>query len=307
MRRPTSFVLSALVAAALAMPMPADAQATRRGGGSSGDSGSSGGGATTRSSPSGGGGGGSAAPRVAVPRVSAPPPSSAGSSGSSSRAGDGSSRPSGTVSSGSRVRSTGSAATSGVATGASRSRGNRAAIGSAQPRGTGGGPSTPSIWVPYYPWYSYGPSSHFGLWSRYSWYDPFGYNFYGYGYPYGYGYGGYGGYGPFGYDPFGFGVGHHYWGTPYYVTVNDEDDRRDEAFGSLRLRASPDHARVYVDGALAGTVDDFNGLTNHLELQQGVHQIELRADGYEVYTVEVEVEAGKTRTARASLERLGDQ
>ena len=153
--------------------------------------------------------------------------------------------------------------------------------------------------MPYYPWYSFGPSSHFGIWSRYSWYDPFGYH-YGYGYPYGYG-----GLGLFGYDPYGFGYGHHYWGAPYYVSVDDQyEDERDRTIGSLRLRASPEHARVYVDGALAGTVDDFNGFSNHLELEQGVHHIELRADGYEVYSTEVDVEAGKTLTERASLKQL---
>jgi hypothetical protein len=72
----------------------------------------------------------------------------------------------------------------------------------------------------------------------------------------------------------------------------------------VRLRASPENAQVYIDGALAGTVDDFNGLSNHLELERGVHQLELRAEGYEVYTTEIEVEAGRTRTTRASLKRL---
>lgn len=302
MRRPISFVITAVITAALALPVPADAQTTRRGGGSSGDSGSSAG-ATTRTSPSDGGSSGrSAAPRVAVPRVNSPAPGASGPSSSrpSSRPGGVSSRPSGTSSgSPARVRSAGTSSTAGLAAGASRTRNARAITGFAQPRGETVGPSSPSIWVPYYPWYSYGPSSHFGIWSRYSWYDPFGYP-YAYGYPYGYG-----GYGRFDYDPFGF--GHHYWGAPHYVVVDDRYDEerdRDRSFGSLRLRANPDHARVYIDGALAGTVDDFSGLSNHLEVEAGVHQLELRAEGYEVYSAEIEVEAGKTRTARASLKQL---
>jgi hypothetical protein len=204
-----------------------------------------------------------------------------------------------------RVRSAGLSSTSALSTGATRNRGSRSAVGYAQPRGTVGGPGQPSfVFLPYYPWYSSGLSGYLGYgydpwgygfssWSRYgSRYDPFGY-------PYGYG--------MFGSDPFGFGYGHQYWGAPYYVSVGDsyDDDReRDRTIGSLRLRVSPDTARVYVDGALAGTVDDFNGLSDHLELEQGIHQIEIRADGYEVYQTEVEVEAGKTRTARASLKRL---
>ena len=74
--------------------------------------------------------------------------------------------------------------------------------------------------------------------------------------------------------------------------------------GSIRLRANPDSAKVYVDGALVGTVDDFNGLRNHLELDGGTHKIELRADGYESYTGEITVEVGKTITERISLKKI---
>jgi hypothetical protein len=72
----------------------------------------------------------------------------------------------------------------------------------------------------------------------------------------------------------------------------------------LRLRISPAEALVYVDGALAGTVDDFNGLTNHLELAAGEHTIEVRAAGYDTLVLTVDVEEGKTITQRGELERL---
>jgi hypothetical protein len=71
--------------------------------------------------------------------------------------------------------------------------------------------------------------------------------------------------------------------------------------GSVRFRANPSSARVYVDGALAGTVDDFDGLGNHLRLEAGRHFVELRADGYEPYSTEILVPNGRTLTTRATL------
>ena len=72
----------------------------------------------------------------------------------------------------------------------------------------------------------------------------------------------------------------------------------------IRFRANPKHARVYVDGALVGTVDEFDGLSNHLEIEAGRHQIELRADGYQSYTSEIAVRADRTVTERASLKKV---
>jgi hypothetical protein len=188
----------------------------------------------------------------------------------------------------------------GVASGLTRTRGARPIEGSARPRPILGGVDDPRF-IGWYPWYGSRFSGYFGYgaydpwlfgsswgWSRYGWYDPFWR-------PYGYSI----------FDPYGFGYGHHYWGTPYVVMDRDDDD--DDVYqnyGSLRIRADPKSARVYVDGALAGTVDDFDGLTSHLPLAQGVHQIEIRADGYETYSAEVTIEAGKTRTERARLERV---
>ena len=76
------------------------------------------------------------------------------------------------------------------------------------------------------------------------------------------------------------------------------------AMGSIRLKASPDTAMVYVDGAVAGRVSEFDGLTNHLKLSTGAHAIELRADGYETYRSEINVAAGKTLTERMTLKKI---
>jgi hypothetical protein len=58
-----------------------------------------------------------------------------------------------------------------------------------------------------------------------------------------------------------------------------------------------------VDGALVGVVDEFDGLTNHLQLDPGRHQIEVRAAGYESYVADVNVTDGKTTTTRAKLKK----
>ena len=74
--------------------------------------------------------------------------------------------------------------------------------------------------------------------------------------------------------------------------------------GSVRLKVSPSSARVYIDGALVGVVDDFDGLTRHLELEAGRYALELRADGYKTYVGEVLVSAGRTKTERVSMQLI---
>lgn len=49
---------------------------------------------------------------------------------------------------------------------------------------------------------------------------------------------------------------------------------------SVRIEVTPREAEVYVDGYLAGTVDDFDGFFQRLHLPPGEHHIELHLDGY---------------------------
>jgi hypothetical protein len=137
-------------------------------------------------------------------------------------------------------------------------------------------------------WYGHGYGYYPGRWNRY---------------PYGFGYGllGYFPYAGY-YDPYvPYGYGGSYYGGSYR-----DDDRDSRRMGSIRLRVSPRVARVYIDGALVGTVDDFDGLVNHLDVEAGAHQLELRADGYEPYSTDITVAAGKTMTERAKLKRTGN-
>jgi hypothetical protein len=80
-------------------------------------------------------------------------------------------------------------------------------------------------------------------------------------------------YGPWGY-PYGYGGGYPY---PYpgqypYRYYSDDAD--------LRIQTTPRETEVYVDGAQAGIVDDFDGVFQRLHLRPGEHEITLYLQGY---------------------------
>ena len=155
-------------------------------------------------------------------------------------------------------------------------------------------------WGRWYPWYgsgfgwnlgfvTYNPW-HYGAarwyWGRYGfWYDPFIYD-------------------PFFYDPYSYGYG----GGGYSSGGGGRDDYDEpkSMVGSIRLKVNPSSAQVYVDGALVGTADDFDGFSDHLELDGGKHTIEIRAEGHETYTA---TQAGEwdpdSCTARPSVVQAG--
>jgi len=287
MTRLTTIFTSVAVATALLLPAAAGAQATRRGGGS--DSGGSSSSGSRGGSDSGGG-------SVAVPRNPSPQPSpSPRGEGGPAPSNSGSARPSGSRApavSDTRVAPTGSNRGSQEL----RLRSAQAARGIAQPRGDmRPAPREPLHYVSRWnPWYGYGPSSYYGYgyygynpllyggaswsWNRYGWHDAYLFD------PYGYA----------GYAPY-------YWQSS--GRINSDRDNGVPT-GSLRLRVNPGHARVYVDGALAGIASEFGGLTNHLTIPAGPHQIELRADGFASRSIEVNVVEGRTRTERLGLKRL---
>src|SRR5262245_33294018 len=82
----------------------------------------------------------------------------------------------------------------------------------------------------------------------------------------------YGGYGPL-YRPY-------YWPSyygPYYGPYGGYGYSRDPyATGAVRLKVHPKQARVLVDGYFAGTVDDFDGGFQQLDLKPGRHEITLK-------------------------------
>jgi len=292
MTRSASLATSIVVAIALALPATATGQAAerRRSGGSSAS--------RPASSPS--------SPAPARVRTAAPASQPAPSTSQVA----------------SRTRGTTGTSGAGAASEASfdsggRSRGVRAAQSTARPRPPYSGPGPNSNWY-YYP--SAHPS-YVGYYPGY--YGSPGYGFHfsvGFGYGYGYGYSPYWytpHYGLYPYDPFFYGYAPYYYppaGYGFYSSYQSSGSNagdRDDGYrpevqpptGSLRLRVSLTTAKVYLDGALAGSVDDFDGLTGHLKVEAGTHEIELRADGYQPYATSVTIDAGKTRTERATLRR----
>ena len=136
---------------------------------------------------------------------------------------------------------------------ARRERGDRPQVGTAGQRTRPLFQDTPYQYTtrPYpYWWYSaYAPGfgyAGYDLWSwgrrPGPWWDP-----------------GYGGYGLYGLDPYGLGYGFGGYGGYGGYSGSSYSSRSERDFGrpsgSIRLRVSPRDAKVYVDGALVGTVD----------------------------------------------------
>ncbi len=111
---------------------------------------------------------------------------------------------------------------------------------------------------------------------------------YGYGYTHGYGHG------------FGHGYGHYslYRYEPYR-----------SYYGSVRIELEPkelrNEARVYLEGARLGVVDDFDGIFQRLTLDPGKHEIEIRLDGYRTFRQQVFVSPHRTQKLRHRMESGG--
>ncbi len=144
---------------------------------------------------------------------------------------------------------------------------------------------------PYY--YPYRRGLTIGFFAGFGY--PYGYPYYGYpyyGYPYYSGYYGYGAYGGYGYGPYGYAVP-----PPSYVSM-----RPGGAYGGVRIQGAPRDGQVFVDGYYVGIVDDFDGLTQHLNLEAGAHQIEIRLPGQQPIAFDVNVQAGQTITIHAGIQ-----
>jgi hypothetical protein len=138
--------------------------------------------------------------------------------------------------------------------------------------------SRPAVGVGLY----YGPSVYYRPWYR-SYYPGF-YGFYGYPFYYN-GWYPYGGYSPYYY-------GGYYGGYAYYDS-------------SVRLQVSPRETEVFVDGYLAGTVDDFDGVFQRLHLEPGEHDLELFLSGHRSFQQKVYLQPGKTFNVRHDMAQLG--
>lgn len=72
-----------------------------------------------------------------------------------------------------------------------------------------------------------------------------------------------------------------------------------------RLQVTPPQTEVYIDGALAGVVDQFDGVFQRLRLSPGTHEMALYLDGHRTFVRPVYVAPGSTLKLRHTMEPLG--
>ena len=107
-------------------------------------------------------------------------------------------------------------------------------------------------------------------------------------------------YRPYYYRPY---YGSYYGGSHAYWPGAYDDYSRAYDIGELRLQVSPRHAQVFVDGAYAGTVDDYDGMLQSLKLESGSYSIRLEAPGYESMEFDVRISPRQKVTYREDLRR----
>jgi hypothetical protein len=171
---------------------------------------------------------------------------------------------------------------SGRAAPAPPSSGARAVPRAGYPAGSrpfyGNYPGRYSYYRPYYvsPFFYNGfyASFYYGL----GWY-PYYWNL-AYGYPSGYGYG-------YGYQ----------WGYPYPAYAY-------RAWSSARLEMKPRDAQVFVDGYYVGTVDNFDGVFQRLDVPAGQHDLTVYLPGYRTWKEHVMFQPGEGYHFKGDLEPL---
>jgi hypothetical protein len=99
-------------------------------------------------------------------------------------------------------------------------------------------------------------------------------------------------------SPFGYPYGWHpaYYGYPYGAFYAD---------ASVRVQVDPKETEVYIDGAWAGTVDDFDGFFQRLHLEPGDHEVELYLEGHRSQRQKIYLQPNGTFRIRHTMVPLG--
>jgi hypothetical protein len=179
-----------------------------------------------------------------------------------------------------------------------------------------GGHYTVVGYAPYHPYYYYRPGVSIGFYAGFG----YGYPYYGYGYPYYYGY-------PYAYSyPYPYAYNPYpYYSYPAYSYPQQQQPAYPQTqqappqsqqqsyqdppppgtvtaqpgqatYGGIQLQDAPRGGQVYVDGHYAGVVEDFDGGNRHLNLTAGVHQVEIRVNGQQPMSFDVQVPPNQTIT-----------
>jgi len=110
----------------------------------------------------------------------------------------------------------------------------------------------------------------------------------------------------------GFGFGSYWgWGYPYYgyygygySPYRPYGSYPSADWAAIDTDVSPEGARVYLDGTLIGTADDFDGHPDFLYLRRGRYAIEFRLDGFDTRTIEVQARPGRRLQINESLNKI---
>lgn len=141
--------------------------------------------------------------------------------------------------------------------------------------------------------------------NKYNYYRYYPYKSYGYArpyyyYPYSFGYG------PYGRGSFYFDL--YYNSYVFYPPAVARYDYYGSYYGTygyptgeLRLQVRPRDAQVFIEGAYAGTVDDFDGTFQSLRLEQGEYKVEIVLPGYEPLDFDVQIVPGEKVTYKGDL------
>jgi len=110
-------------------------------------------------------------------------------------------------------------------------------------------------------------------------------------------------YRPYVYRPrLGMGVYYGSNGYPYgYTPRGYYDPQPGYSYGGLRITGAPQVAQVFADGYYVGIVNDFDGIFQHLNLEAGPHQIEIRGPNLPPVAFDVMIQPGQTITYRADV------
>ena len=91
-----------------------------------------------------------------------------------------------------------------------------------------------------------------------------------------------------GYPPYGYGYP-YYWGA---VGAN------------IKVQVQPKSAEVYVDGHLAGIVDQFDGMFQNLVVDPGSHEITVYLEGYKSIVQKMYLSVGSSYKIKGAMEKL---
>jgi hypothetical protein len=96
-----------------------------------------------------------------------------------------------------------------------------------------------------------------------------------------------------------------YYGAPYHYQYPIYGPGRSYyGMGSVRVEVKPRNAEVFVDGYFAGTVDDFDGVFQRLNIEPGDHEIAIYLEGHRSFSQRFYLQPGRSFNIRHTMEPL---